>query len=156
MQHFETSNLFSYSLGGPRADSFLSHITLPLTLDSVLASSPMSEDHHNLTVTRWLSNLQSPQPTPTRPKRKRDSKEHGLRSKRLCAHPTARRSVLAQIEANMVPAPVNQTHIPPEDCGVRKSSRTPSPPKRYLSMVCLTPAPESGSVADHRASLRQH
>ena len=103
----------------------------------------MSEDHNKLNVTRWLSDLQSPHPTPPRPKRKHKSstEEPGRRSKRHCLSQTSGRIVFAQVNSNVMPAPATQKGVTLEKIPPRKSSRTPSPTKKHLDIVSLTPVP---------------
>lgn len=100
----------------------------------------MTEDHNNLNVTRWLSDLQSPHLTPTRPKRKHKSsnKEPDRKCKRHCVSQREDWVVFAQIDTNIMPA--NQKGVTLEESPLRKSSRTPSPTKRHLDMVSLAPA----------------
>ena len=100
----------------------------------------MSEDHNKLNVTCWLSDLQSPHLTLTRPKRKHKSsnKEPDRKRKRHCVSQREDRVVFAQIHTNIMPA--NQKGVTLEESPLRKSSRTPSPTKRHLDMVSLAPA----------------
>lgn len=111
----------------------------------------MSEDHNKLNVTRSTT-------TPARPKRKRDihSTEPGPRSKRHYAPRTPERVVFAQVDANVMPAHANQKGVARKEYTVRKSSRTPSPPKRHLPMVSSAPVPDRRSGTDAEGSLWRH
>ena len=97
----------------------------------------MSEDHSRLNVTRWLSDLQSPHLTPTRPKRKRKSSSEKpvRRNKRHCVSQTPARVVFAEVNSNIMPGPANQEGVTLEKGAPRKSSRTHSPTKKHLDMV---------------------
>lgn len=118
----------------------------------------MSEDHNKLNVTRWLSNLHSPQPTPAKPKRKRDihSAEPSLRSKRYCTPRIPGGVVYTQIDANVMPAHTNQKVVAPKESPGRKSGKIPSPLKRHLPIVSSAPVPDRRSGADAGESLWRH
>ena len=103
----------------------------------------MSEDHSRLNVTRWLSDLQSPHLTPTRPKRKckGSNEQPGRRNKRHCVSQTLGRVVFAEVNSNIMPGPASHKGVTLEKGALRKSSRTPSPTKKHLDMVIATLLP---------------